>query len=161
MKTGTKPTWIVVMDSSVANFYRMHRDASGTARIDEVADAMESHLHHHSRDLKSDQPGRGFESGDSATRHAMEPRHDYHKLEKHDFVRAVAGALKSAHDAQKFERLVLVAPARSIGELRSELADAVRKTVWREIEKDLVKLNDHDLWIRIGPELQEPLRPSA
>jgi protein required for attachment to host cells len=161
MKNGMKQTWIVVMDSSVAHFYSLHRDAHGTGRIDAVADEMVSHLHRHSRDLKSDEPGRGFRSAGSTARHGMEPPHDYHKLEKHDFVRAVAGALGRAHNAHKFERLVLVAPERSIGELRGELDEPVKKSVWREIGKDLVKLNDQELWARIGPELQEPPRPIA
>ena len=161
MSIDMKPTWVVVMDSSAAHFYRMHRDAHGVGHIDAAADPMVSDLHRHSRDLKSDEPGRGFSAANSAARHAMEPPHDYHKLEKHDFVRAVAGALKSAHDGHKFERLVLVAPARSIGELRHELAETVKKTVWREIGKDLVKLNDQELWDRIEAELQEPPRASA
>lgn len=155
------PTWIVVMDSSVANFYALHHDDAGGRRIEPVADVMHSDLHRHSQDLKSDQPGRGFPAAGSAARHGMEPQHDYHKLEKHEFVRAVAARLKSAQDAHKFERLVLVAPERSLGELRGELAGTLAKVVWREVGKDLVKLNDRDLWARLEPELRETLQPES
>ena len=155
MKHPIKPTWIVVMDSSVARFYALRHDDGGERRIDAVADAMESDLHRHSQDLKSDKPGRGFRAGNSTARHAMEPPHDYHKLEKHDFVRAVAAALKTAHDGHKFERLALVAPDRSLGELRGALDDSVRKTVWREVPKDFVKFSDQELWARLEPALQE------
>lgn len=161
MKHHISPTWIVVMDSSVARFYALHRDADGTLRIDAAADAMTSDLHRHAQDLKSDAPGRGFRSATSSAHHGLEPKHDYHKLEKHDFVRSVSDVLKTAHDAHAFERLVLVAPERSLGELRSVLAKPVGECVWREIGKDLVKLTDQELWARIEPDLHEHLESEA
>lgn len=156
MKHKVKPTWIVVMDSSTARFYVLRQDEGGR-RIEEAADAMESGLHRHSADVKSDRPGRGFRSGNSTARHAMEPPQDFHKLEKHDFVHAVAQKLRAAHDAHEFERLAVVAPERSLGELRNLLPDNVKNAVWREIAKDLVKLNDQELWARVAPALEEHL----
>ncbi len=161
MKHATKPTWLVVLDSSTANFYELHRDEDDGLHIEPVAEAMTSDLHRHSRDLKSDKPGRGFRAGNSTARHGMEPPHDYHKLEKHDFVHAVAERLKAAQDAHKFEHLVLVAPDRSLGELRGQLADTVTKAVRHEIHKDLVKLNDTELWKHIGPEIRQSIAPQA
>lgn len=161
MRHPIKPTWIVVMDSSVAYFYTLHHGENGERRIDEAAPSMESNLHRRSSDVKSDKPGRGMRAAGASARHAMEPPHDYHKLEKHDFVHAVAGYLNDARNANKFERLVLVAPDRSLGELRQELVDPLRKCVWREIDKDLVKLNVQDLWARLAPALQEELTPGA
>jgi protein required for attachment to host cells len=118
---------------------------------------MVSNLHKCARDLKSDKPGRGYRAGNETARHGFEPQHDYHKLEKHEFVRAVADTLKAATDASRYSRLALVTPSRSLGELRNELSDSVKKLVWREIPKDLVKLNDHDLWLRLEPELSEEI----
>lgn len=161
MRDEFEPTWIVVMDSSVARFYVLKHDVNGKRCIEASADTMESGLHRHAQDLKSDEPGRGFPAAGSAARHGMEPPHDYHKLEKHEFVRAIAAHLKSAQDANKFARLAVVAPARSLGELRGEMADTLTKVVWREIPKDFVKLNDHDLWARLEPELREELGSEA
>ena len=47
-------------------------------------------VHGYSRDLKSDHPGRAFDPG-SGQRHAIEPRHDPHAYEKHQFARRIAG----------------------------------------------------------------------
>lgn len=157
MRQPIKPTWVVVMDSSTAAFYALHHDDSGGRRIDPAAPDMDSNLHRHSADLKSDKPGSGFASAGSSVRHGMEPPHDFHKLEKHDFVHAVVHFLNGARNEHKFERLALVAPRRTIGELRHEFPDPLRKCVWREIDKDLVKLNAHDLWERLAPALVEEL----
>lgn len=156
MKHKLIPTWIVVMDSSVARFYALEHDGQGF-RIVPSADGMTSDIHRHSADLKSDRPGRGFRAGNSSARHAMEPPHDSHKQEKHDFVHAVTQRLKTAHDAHEFERLAIVAPERSIGELRALLPDKMKSAVWQEIAKDFVKLGDRELWTRIAPVLEERL----
>ena len=161
MRHPIKPTWIAVMDSSAARFYALHHDADGNRRMEAAADPLESDLHRHSQDVVSDKPGRGFRAGNSSARHGMEPPHDYHKLEKHDFVHVVAARLKSAFDEHKFERLVVVAPVRSLGEMREALDDTVKKCVWREVGKDLVKLSDHDLWARLEPELREEIGSEA
>lgn len=158
MNHTTKPTWIVVMDSTAAHFYALHEHVGGRS-IESAAESMQSGLHAHAADVKSDKPGRGFPSAGSSARHAMEPHHDYHKQEKHNFVHALAKFLQHAHDEHKFERLAIVAPDRSLGELRSELPDMVKRVVWREIPKDLTKLGQQDLWARLAPELQEPPRP--
>jgi len=154
MKIKTKPTWIVVMDSAVAHFYALRAGEAGPT-IEKVDESIEAGLHRYASDLKSDKPGRGFAHAGTSARHAIEPAHDYHKLEKHDFVRAVAASLERAYDAHAFERLVLVAPARSLGELRSELRGKVKTTLWHEIPKDFVKLGVQDLWARLAPRLEE------
>lgn len=157
MRQPIKPTWIVVMDSSVAHFYALHHDEDGNRNIDEAAPDMQSNIHRRSQDLKSDKPGRGFSSAATDARHAMEPPHDYHKLEKHDFVHTVVAYLDAMRNAHKFERLVIVAPDRSLGEFRREMRDPLRRCVWREVDKDLVRLNAQELWLRLAPALQEEL----
>lgn len=150
------PTWIVVTDSARACFYKLH-EKDGVRGIEQGAEPMVSHIEHHSADLKSDRPGRSFSSA-NGVRHAVEPHHDYHKLEKHDFMQSVARFLEQAFDLHAFERLVLVAPERSIGELRKLLPKKVEKCIWHEIGHDLMKLNAQELWLRIAPELKEHVR---
>lgn len=159
MKRRSKPTWIVVMDSTAADFYLL-RDDDGRS-LAPAAERMESELHRHASDLKSDAPGRRFPGAGATARHGMEPQHDYHKLEKHAFVHAVSGFLDRAFNERKFERLVLVAPARSLGELRGELSAKVREAVWQEVPKDLMKLGAQDLWARLAPALEEPAGPTG
>lgn len=148
------PTWVVVMDSTVAHFYALRKDDAGR-HLEVAAEEMRSGLHRHSSDLKSDEPGRAFRAGGSAARHAMEPRHDYHKLEKHDFVHAVCLFLENAFDDHAFERLVIVAPERALGEFRHEISDKMRRTIRHEVAKDLTKLGPQDLWVRLSSVFDE------
>jgi hypothetical protein len=64
----------------------------------------------HSRDLKSDKPGRSYSSARGGMRHALEPPHDYHKLEKHRFTALLAEAC----GRREFDQLILVSPRRRI-----------------------------------------------
>lgn len=154
MTRKTKKTWIVVADSASAKFFQLREDANGRS-LKPAASDMASGIHRHAADLKSDKPGRAFASAGSSARSAMEPHHDYHKLEKHEFVRTVAGFLERAFEAHKFERLVLVAPDRSLGEFRSELSSKLTAMLWREIPKDLTALGPQDLWAHLDPALEE------
>jgi len=154
MKRKTKKTWVVVADSTSAQFFQIRDDDSGRSLEPAAAD-MASGIHRHAADLKSDRPGRAFASAGSSLRGAMEPHHDYHKLEKHEFVRAVAAFLERSFGERKFERLVLVAPDRSLGEFRSELPPKLTAVLWREIPKDITKLGPQDLWAHIAPALTE------
>jgi len=160
MKHKAKETWIVVMDSAAAHFYLLPSDEAARS-LDVAAESMQSSLHRHAADLKSDKPGRGFPGAGSSSRHGMEPPHDYHKLEKHEFVHAVSAYLEHAFDQHKFDRLVMVAPERCLGELRGELPGKVKKVLWREIPKDLMKLGGQELWLRLAPLLKEPAPPAG
>ena len=53
------------------------------------------------------------------------------------FARELADWLKAAHQAKAYERLILVAPPRTLGDLRQHLDPQVAKQVTAEIDKDL------------------------
>jgi protein required for attachment to host cells len=154
LKQKTIPTWIVVADSARANFYALRNGA-----MERIATTVNAHLEPHSRDAKSDRPGRAFGSSQNGVRSAIEPHHDYHKLEKHDFVRETVQILEKAFDEHQFERLVLVAPHRSLGELRTLLPHKMQASIWQEIGRDFTKLNVEELWMRISPHLKEHVEP--
>jgi protein required for attachment to host cells len=116
---------------------------------------MLSHLQAHARDMHSDHPGRYQRGGSYQQQDTFDTAHDPHKLEKHDFVRKVVERLQSAHDAHEFARLAIVAPQRTVGEIRMLAGEKLSRTFWREIGKDLVKLNRDQLWTHIAPELVE------
>jgi protein required for attachment to host cells len=110
----------------------------------------------HTRDLNSDKPGRGYSSSRGGVRHALEPPHDYHKLEKHRFTALLAEALDAACGRREFDQLALVAPRRSLGELRTLLSKRVQGRVRREIAKDLTNETAPSLWKRLS-KLLEPV----
>lgn len=90
-------------------------------------------------ELKSDRPGRSFSSSRSSHRHAFEPKHDHHKVEKHKPSAAVVDVLDRARSKRNFEDLIIVAPRRSIGEIGALLSDRVRDCLREQTAKDLTK----------------------
>jgi protein required for attachment to host cells len=152
MPTDSDRTLVAVFDGAHARFYE-YKQAHG--RLEPVLGEVSSGLHHDRRDIESDKPGRSF-SSTGGTRHAYESQHDPRKLEKHDFVRAIAQAIDQALDQHAYARLVVVAPARSIGEFRAVASEKLKRTVWREVPKEFAGLSDPELEKHLVPILQAP-----
>jgi protein required for attachment to host cells len=95
--------------------------------------------HKRSAALGTDRPGRSFESA-SPTRHAIEPRTDPHRAAKHEFLDFLACHLAEEARSGAFDRLVLVAPAEALHELREHLERPVATMLAATLTKDLVKI---------------------
>ena len=131
--------WVVIADGEHARVV-----TAAPANQFKTALALDSvTAHKPSRDLGSDRPGRAQESA-TATRHAVQPKHDPHELAKQDFLHEVARQL-DAHAAE-FDALVLAAPDRALNELRGALAAPIRAKLRGEVAKDLVNVPDHQLF---------------
>ena len=87
------------------------------------------------RDQKSDGPGRAFSSVGSA-RSAFEEA-DFHQLEENRFAAETAEMLKQRALRNDFDSLIVVAPPRTLGELRKHYHKEVEKRLAGEIAKDL------------------------
>lgn len=138
-------TWIVVADGARARFFAPSEDARKLVSVGS-ADLVAPQSWQHARDLKSDKPGRSYSSSRSGVRHALEPPHDYHKLEKHRFTALLADALDAACERREFDQLILVAPRRSLGELRTLISKRVQRSVRQEVAKDLTNETPASLW---------------
>ena len=147
-------TWIVVADGARARFFRPDEESAKLLPTG-MADLVAPQSQQRPRELKSDKPGRSFSSSRSGVRHAFEPPHDYHKLEKHHFMATLATALDAACGRREFDDLILVAPRRSLGELRGLLSKRVQGRVREEVAKDLTKEPASRLHRRLGPLLGE------
>lgn len=143
-------TWIVVADGARARFFEPSVDGRKLVPA-RPADMVMPESRGHERDLKSDKPGRVFSSARGGVRHALEPPHDYHKLEKHRFLASVAEVLDAACAQGEFDGLILVAPRRSLGEFRTLLSERVQRSVVREIAKELTSVTPAVLWDRLAP----------
>lgn len=131
-----KTTWVVIADGARA-FVMANRGPGtglslvpGTMREKEVPKTTE---------LGTDRPGRSFNSDRSGMRHGMEPRVDWHQFEKQKFAHAMAKLLDEARTRNAFDRLVLVAPPETLGELRAKLDKQTQALVTGELAKDLTK----------------------
>jgi protein required for attachment to host cells len=156
MRKRPTTTWIVVADGSRSRFFRPNEETNKLESIG-PADMVAPQSRQRPRDLKSDKPGRSYSSSRSGVRHAFEPPHDYHKLEKHRFMAQVASTLDEACERREFDDLIIVAPRRSLGELRGLLSKRVQSRVRREVAKDLTNEPTSRLWGRLNPIIKPAL----
>ena len=87
------------------------------------------------RDQGSDKPGRSFASV-GARRSGVEQT-DWHDLEEHRFARDIAAALERIVREKKIEALVVVAPPRTLADLRAAFHPEVKRLIIAEVHKDL------------------------
>lgn len=147
-------TWILIADGAKARVVeqdkesRRYRPAFEEAHFGTTAQ---------SKEIASDRPGRSFDSAGEG-RHAMEPSTDPQRYAKLSFARDLADRLTQAANRQEFDRLILVAAPRTLGDLRSVLPDSVKSKVAVEIDKDLTNTPDQDLGRHLDEHLKPPLR---
>jgi protein required for attachment to host cells len=67
----------------------------------------------------------------------MESPSDLHREQKRQFARRIAEVLEERRAAKGFDRLVVVAPAVTMGDLRGALSDKVKAAVVTELVADL------------------------
>lgn len=125
-------TWVLICDGEKALFLRNDGDAEApdlnVVRIKEQENPKDI-------DQSANRPGRMPDTG-VGHRSAFEDT-DWHQLAKERFAFDLADRLyKQAHRGA-FDRIVIVAAARTLGALRGELHREVSDKVIAEIDKDL------------------------
>jgi len=124
-------SFVVVADGKKMLFFRNEGDADfpklEVERKRQTTDAKD-------RDQKSDAPGRAF--GVAAGRSAYEEV-DFHQLEEDRFAADTAEMLRKRALRNDFESLIIVAPPRTLGELRKHYHKEVEKRLAGEVPKDL------------------------
>ena len=88
------------------------------------------------REQKTDEAGRTFDASGGAGRSAYEET-DFHQLEEDRFAHETAELLKKRALRNEFESLIIVAPPRTLGELRKHYHKEVEKRLAAEVAKDL------------------------
>src|SRR5579863_938423 len=154
--SGKLRIWVVTADGARAHLF-VYDNSADRLRSAELAGLPAPEERLESRYEKSDRPGRAFASSGGGVRHALESHSDYRKLEKHKVAVAVAEAINLAAAAKEFDRLVLVAPPRSVGELRQYLSDQVQSEMV-VISKDLVKEPVAKIWEHVAAAVHRSLR---
>lgn len=86
----------------------------------------------------SDRPGRMSQGATTGRKAAVEPT-DWHELQEHQFTRIVAVAMEKAVRAKKGTALIVVAPPRTLAELRNVIHPDVKACVSAEMNKDLTR----------------------
>lgn len=134
-------TWILIADSGRARILENAGPGSGLKVV-----PGQSHEHHipPGHDLVSDSAPRTHES-QGPGRHAMTGSEDPRRKEKRHFAGELADVLDQSVQHGAFDRLVLVAPPKVLGDLREALSPRVKDKVVAEVGKDLSKTPDHDV----------------
>lgn len=115
--------------------YLLLRNKGDAIHPDLHVEAHQTQNNPATRDQGSDAPGRAFSSVGSG-RSAMEQT-DFHQLEEDRFAADVADKLRALALAGDFEKLIVVAPPRTLGELRKRYHKEVQSRLAAEFDKDL------------------------
>jgi protein required for attachment to host cells len=124
---------VLVADGRKSLFLRNEGDGE---LLNLVVEDQRAHADLKDSDLKSDAPGRSFASVGSR-RSAIEET-DYHQQEEDRFAADTAALLSKRAHAKGFEQLIIIAPPRTLGELRRHYDKAVESRIVAEVDKDLV-----------------------
>ena len=133
--------WVVVAENSRARLFEMDSPRGALRELETLA-----HPQGRQRigEIDSDRPGRAFDSRGEG-RHAMVRSVDPKEQGAMDFARRIADRLEQGRTGGAFDGLILVAPPAFLGLLRKSLGEPLRKTIVREINKDLAHLGDEEI----------------
>lgn len=132
--------FILVGDGRKALFLRNEGDEKfPNLKVERVLE----HENAPTREQGTDQPGRAF-SGAHGRRAGMEQT-DWHEVEEHKFARDVAAAMETLVRTRGTKALVVVAPAKTLAELRTAFHADVKSRIVAELDKDLTKHPVHEI----------------
>lgn len=138
-------TWVLVSDARQARIYvRARGDQAMLIPVGEALEAAPSRQEPGRHAL-----GRVFESK-SAARHMVEPHIGLKEETRQRFVQEVIGKLEIAWEQRAFDRLILIAPPKVLGDLRKELPDEIAQTVIAEVGKELTHAPLQALTLYLG-----------
>jgi protein required for attachment to host cells len=134
-------TWILIADGARAKVYQNNGPGTGL-RETGLPEMVGSH--EPSRDINADRSGR-MQSAPGGTMHQMDYSSDPHREQKRVFAKDVADFLMLKERENAFDDLVIVAPAKTLGDLREVLDKSVASHVKMEIAKDLTQFSAQEL----------------
>lgn len=145
-------TWVVIADASEAHIYALEE------RDDEQWQELEHLEWPRSRrkpaELNTDSSGSGYHFGGDPRRSIMEIPRDPQTVEHEKFARHLAERLIKAANTHQYERLVVCAPPKFLGMVRSFIAGtAAEPLLIGTINKDYTRVRSLDLPERLGPQL--------
>ena len=128
-------SWVLVCDGSKSLLFQNEGDG---LQLDLQLRQSRAEAGEPTRNMATDRPGRAFASRGKG-RSAVESA-DLHELAEQKFLKDLADELERTIQAENVSDLVIVAPARAMGVLRTCLGPRTRTALKTEIGKDLCKL---------------------
>lgn len=134
-------TWILIADGARARV--LENDGPGRGLV-----AVEDHVfqadHSPTHDLVTDREGRSY-SSTGARRSAIDARTDPHRELKSRFAQLLADVMERDLDQDAYDRLIVVAPPVTLGDLRKAICDRVRAKIIGEVAHDLTKTPNNEV----------------
>lgn len=127
-------TWIVVADGARARIFVNRGPGKGL----ELSGRELTAEHQRTSDIVRDRLPRTHESVGHA-RHAIEPRVDPHQEAKREFTEHLAQQLDQSAAERAFDRFVIVAPPKMLGDFRKAMSNRLQPLLHSEVAKDLTK----------------------
>ncbi|MGN6279461.1 MAG: host attachment family protein [Sphingomonas sp.] len=124
--------FVVVADGRKMLFFRNDGDA---AYPNLVVERVREQDNPPNRDQATDGPGTSFSSVGNGRSSYEET--DFHQLEEDRFAAETADRLRKRALANNFEKLIIIAPPRTLGELRKHYHKEVSDRLIAELDKDL------------------------
>jgi protein required for attachment to host cells len=136
-----KTLWIVAANRSYAKIF----EAKGMGRsVKEVHHLDNPDGRKKAGEIFSDRPGRAFDRMGEG-RHALGTEVDFHEQEQKAFASRIARLLEEGKEKKAYEDLAFVAPPHFLGELNQAISNQVKKSLTKEIHKDLpAHLSEHE-----------------
>lgn len=136
MPFAKKTCWVTITDGAGYRIFSCTRPGASMTLLEQRAfpDAKKT-----SKELGSDRPGR-YRSGPGGAHHAFENRIDWHVQAEREAARELAQLLNQRRRDKRFDELVLIAPPRALGDMRSFLNAKLFGSKITEIDKDLTHL---------------------
>lgn len=123
---------VLVADGRKMLFLRNHGD---NGQIDLRTEANDERENRKDSEIKSDAPGLGAQSGAYGRPAMDEP--DYHQQEEDRWAAEAADRINKRVLNHEFEALAVIAPPRTLGELRKNWHKEVEKRIVLELAKEM------------------------
>ena len=123
---------VLVTDGRKTLFFRNHGDVN---QIDLRTEAHDERDDAKDGDMKTDGPGTAFQSSGSSRSSYEET--DFHQLEEDRWAKSAAEEVNKRALANDFEALAIIAPPKTLGELRKQLHKEAARRVVCEIDKEM------------------------
>ena len=129
-------TWVLIADGARARILENDGPNRGLTAMDGLVFHGD---HSATHDLVPDREGRSY-SSHGPGRSAIDSRSDPHRDLKTKFVHQLADVLARGLEQNSYDRLIIVAPPVTLGDLRTAISDHVRALVVGEVAQDLTKI---------------------
>jgi protein required for attachment to host cells len=147
------PVWILVIDGGTARIYRTTGAADAhQARLEPIpgGEFIRSDPAHF-----GPRPGKNFSGALRNSGHGVTTHEGGKRRAEEAFVESVLAWIERPDHLDAFQRLVVAAPARTLGEIRSSLSPALAERLHQELHGDLTKLPIKELEHRVMASLRD------